>query len=100
MMSRHAWVRVIERLRPSEQSQVLLRMSVLEDYLRRHRPGSDIAVRVLRLGSQRNEAWSDVSNGDEVWAIVRRADVKTVMLRRSSQPSTPESMRVDRVVFL
>lgn len=99
-MSQHAWQRVISRLQPAEQVAVLGRISVLEDYLRRHQPGSDIGVRVLKLDGQRNDAWSDQSNGDEVWAVVRRGDIRTVMLRRSSQPGTAAALRVDRVVFL
>lgn len=38
------------------------------------------------------------SNGDTVWAVVRGGIIVTVMLRRSSQPSTPEAMRVSAVL--
>ena len=36
--------------------------------------------------------------GDVVWAIVRDGRLCTIMLRRSSQPATPEAFRVDCVV--
>ena len=66
----------------------------------RHAQGHDWGVRLMRLGCQRNDAWSDESNGDEVWAVLRRGELKTVMLRRSSQPSTAQALRVDKVVML
>ena len=37
------------------------------------------------------------SNGNEVWAIVRNRAVRTVMLRRSDQRSTCDTLRVDTV---
>jgi hypothetical protein len=37
------------------------------------------------------------SNGDEVWVVARRGTVVTVLLRRSTQPATPEAFRVDIV---
>jgi hypothetical protein len=40
------------------------------------------------------------SNGDTVWAIIRRGRVVTLMLRRSDQTRTPEDFRVDRVLRL
>lgn len=38
------------------------------------------------------------SNGECVWAIVRRGVVATVMLRRSNQPSTAQALRVAAVI--
>jgi hypothetical protein len=38
------------------------------------------------------------SNGECVWAIVRDGVVTTVMLRRGSQPSTPQALRVSAVI--
>lgn len=37
------------------------------------------------------------SNGDTVWAIVREGRIVTVMLRRSTQPATPDAFGVDVV---
>ena len=99
-ISRHAWVRLMERLTPAEQQALLNRVTVVEHYGRRHAQGHDWGIRLLRLGSQRNETWSEASNGDEVWAILRRGEIKTIMLRRSSQPATAAALRVDKVVFL
>lgn len=40
------------------------------------------------------------SNGDQVWAIVRDQRLATIMLRRASQPATPDALRVDIVTKL
>lgn len=100
VVSQHAYRRVTERLTPAEQQQFFNRMTVLTQYARNHAQGHDWAVRILKLEGQRNDAWSDESNGDEVWAVLRRGELKTVMLRRSSQPPTAQALRVDKVVFL
>lgn len=97
-LSNHAWRRIVERLTPAEQQSFFAVMHVLLEQA--PHLGHDFGVRVLRLGNQRNDAWSDESNGDEVWAIIRRGELKTVMLRRSSQPPTAWALRVDKVVFL
>lgn len=98
LISQHAYRRVVQRLSPAEQQTFFARMKAIEEF--RYRAGHDFAIRVLRLGGQRNDAWSDKSNGDEVWAIIRRGELKTVMLRRSSQPAEAWALRVDKVVFL
>lgn len=91
----HALDRIRERLTPQEQRRAEAALPVLNTF-----PADrDYAVRLFRLQGQRNAAWGEVSNGDEVWAIVRRGRVQTVMLRRSTQPATAEAMRVDRVVI-
>jgi hypothetical protein len=41
-----------------------------------------------------------LSNGDEVWAIIRDGVVVTTMLRRSTQPKTCASLRVEHVHLL
>ena len=99
MVSQHAYRRVFERLAPAEQRALFDRLAVLER-LKGQYCGHDWGIRVLKLRGQRNDAWSDESNGDEVWAVLRRGELKTVMLRRSSQPPTAEALRVDKVVFL
>lgn len=44
------------------------------------------------------DRWSaGLSNGDEVWAIIRDGEVKTVMLRRGTQPKTRTALRVEEV---
>lgn len=100
VLCNHAWRRVVERLSTAEQQLFFARMAALQEVGPRSAQGHDWGVRVLKLGRQRGEAWGEQSNGDEVWAVLRRGEVKTVMLRRSSQPPTPEALRVDKVVFL
>lgn len=90
----HALDRIRERLTPQEQARATAALPVLN----RFPTVKDFAVRLFKLQAQRNERWGEVSNGDEVWAIVRRGRVQTVMLRRSTQPATPESLRVDVVI--
>jgi argininosuccinate lyase len=57
---------------------------------------NDIAILIYQFARQQV---SDLSNGEEVWAIIRNHDVKTIMLRRGSQPKTAWSLRVDKVVL-
>lgn len=61
------------------------------------RLSGDCAVLLADLGVQVNQAWSDRSNGDQLWAIVREGSLTTMMLRRSTQPPTPDALRVQRV---
>jgi hypothetical protein len=58
------------------------------------------ALRLVNLKSQVGLAWSDRSNGDEVWAIVRNRRLVTIMLRRNTQPKTPAALKVDRVTLV
>jgi len=96
-MEPHAFQRIEERLTEDERTLVRARCEGLSQLFADRRDIS-IAVLVLRLKAQRNRAWGEVSNGDQVWAIVRGGRVKTVMLRRSTQPATADAMRVDHVV--
>ena len=93
---RHSIQRIAERLTADEGRRAEMLLAGIE---KQNLEGS-WAVRLFTIGGQRNDAWSDISNGDAVWAIVRGGTVATVMLRRSTQPSTPEAMRVDRVAIL
>jgi hypothetical protein len=99
VVSQHAYRRIYERLTPSEQADLSRKLQVLEG-LRHRFNGHDWGMRLLKLDRQRNDPWGDESNGDEVWAVLRRGELRTVMLRRSSQPGTAEALRVDKVVFL
>jgi len=42
--------------------------------------------------------WRGASNGDEVWAVVRGSEIRTVFFRRAGQPATPEALRVAEVI--
>ena len=59
-----------------------------------------VAIEVLDLGTQVNEAWGDRSNGNLVYAIVRGGRIVTTFLRRSTQTNPPDALRVDRIVKL
>lgn len=56
------------------------------------------AVRVFRSGHMHGVAWSDESNGTDVWAIIDNGEVRTYMYRRPTQPATPWALRVRYVV--
>lgn len=94
-LSGHTLDRLADRLTVEERTAVAERIGRVAAAL----PGGDVALRVLTLAGQRNAAWSNVSNGDTVWAIVRGGTVATVMLRRSTQPTTPAAFGVDRVLY-
>ena len=77
----HALQRMKERLDSYEMKIVLERtIEACRKY------GSDsIGVIAHRLDCQRNNEWSNTSNGNCVLVIVRDGQIKTVYLRRSSQ---------------
>jgi len=58
------------------------------------------ALKLATLDAQVGVSWGDRSNGNEVWAIVRGGSLVTVMLRRETQPKTPEALKVDNVKAL
>lgn len=91
----HAHHRATGRLRaagiPEERIAAFLALAV--------RAALDARVdTAARLGRCTYAGTWDTSNGDEVWAIIRDGRVVTLMLRRSTQPRTPQSMSVVRVV--
>ena len=88
----HALGRIAERLTAEERSAVAAKLAELNV-----KPTGSVAVRIHRLAAMRGYAWSDTSNGSDVWAIVRDGTVMTVMLRRSTQPTNPNAFNVDRV---
>jgi hypothetical protein len=55
-----------------------------------------VAVRVCTL-KFRGKVWSNESNGDTVWAVIRSGQVVTVMLRRREQPTHPGALQVNQV---
>lgn len=64
----------------------------------------DTAIRVLVLknheGDVSGEVLKRMSNGNEVWAVVRGGVARTVMFRRSTQPRAARSFDVARVVMV
>lgn len=91
LLTGHVWERLAERMQPWERGGAVLRTSC---YIKAHPTGSH-AVRILKLDGRRG-TWAG-SNGDEVWAILRAGKVRTVMLRRSSQPRHARAFDVDQV---
>lgn len=98
VMTNHAWRRVVERLTPSEQQDFFVRMAYLAKIA--GGLGHDYGIRVLQTGKRHNDDRRNWSNGDDVWAVIRRGEIKTVMFRRSSQPTEAWALRVDKVVLL
>lgn len=90
----HAHLRLHERV-----AEFGLTMSDVQTIVRRipRKQAQSCAVCVQRIGKQINAAWGEASNGDEVWIVVRCGQVRTVMLRRSTQPKTPEAFNVQYV---
>lgn len=98
-MTIHAVDRAHERLIDAGiDPKVVLREA---DVIARTHRTMDLAVRMRVLSGTHGDSRADVmsreSNGDEVWAICRGGFVKTVMLRRSTQPRTAAAFGVDRV---
>lgn len=94
LTSPHAMERISERLTAEERADVSRAVAELSvDY------SGSVAVRVARLAAMHGYAWSDTSNGSDVWAIVRDGAVVTVMLRRRTQPTDRRAFNVDRVIL-
>ena len=55
------------------------------------------AVRLFTIKKMHGVIWSDKSNGNEIWAIIRGGRVVTVMFRRNTQPKTCDALRVKKV---
>jgi hypothetical protein len=98
-MSAHYVNRLVERMTAAEAQALVGAIGKLATTMPADR---DFAVHVLRLPQTRGE-WTfnpdgtGTSNGNNVWAIIRKGRVATVMLRRDAQPSTPAAFRVDAV---
>lgn len=93
--SPHALGRLAERLSTEERQAVAQAVATLT----LEGNTDSVAVRVARLSAMHGYAWSDVSNGSDVWAIVRGGHVVTVMLRRRTQPTDKRAFNVERVVL-
>lgn len=98
IVTRHAVERITERLTDAglDAPQIAL---VLSEATRKDVKASSEAHLLARLPHRVNPAWGERSNGDQAWGIYREGRLVTVMLRRSTQPATPSSLRVDRVVI-
>ena len=97
-IDRHAIDRMAERMaeaRIDRAGQVRI-LTAAARVAAQCEPGESVAVRVASLTSIVGRAWSDRSNGDTIVAIIRDRRVRTVMLRRSTQPFTPDALNVER----
>ncbi len=99
-LSWHAVDRASDRLRDAGMNpDDVLRLA---NDVARQVPRGSVAVRLACLaksvGDLRDDVMTRASNGDEVWAVVRDGVVRTVMLRRSTQPRDPGAFGVDRVL--
>lgn len=93
----HAFDRMALRLEEAEKQRVV---SAIEGKWNRlennsYRDFAIIAMELKNLRMMDDTGWE--SNGDAVVGIVRRGQLKTVMLRRMTQPMTNEALRVDAV---
>ena len=91
---------VLERL---QSRNIRINPCVIEEIARN--TSTDAAILLAKLnnhvGSTNNDYYArKESNGDLVYLIVRDNRPITIMYRRSNQPSTPESMRVNVVIDL
>jgi len=68
------------------------------EYTRKSRTRSE-AVRLFTIPNIHGIPWSDKSNGDEIWAIIRDNTLVTVMFRRHTQPKTTKALRVDKITI-
>lgn len=99
-ITRHAAERITERLTDAGVSEARIE-AALKQAVRRGAEAKldEVAIRLEDLGAQVNAAWGDRSNGDTLWGIYRGGSIVTIMLRRSSQPSTAKALRVSRVIL-
>lgn len=94
----HAYERVTERMSEAGFDQETIdKVYAIAEHLASQSTESSEALRLLDLGEMVGKAWDDRSNGSQVWAIVRNASLVTIMLRRRTQPSTPEALKVRKV---
>jgi ribosome-interacting GTPase 1 len=94
----HAATRIVERLTDAgfDHSAIAHVFETARSIAPRLRKAT--AVLLLTLPGAVNEAWGDRSNGNEVWAVYRGRELRTVFLRRSTQPSTPDAFGVESVL--
>jgi len=92
LVSRHAKVRLFERLTAQPALRVIARLEAMAGTC------DAVAIEVHRFA---HRTTADGSNGDAVVVIAREGTVETVMLRRSwNQPFTPSALGVDRIEVL
>lgn len=96
LVSNHAFSRIDTRLVGDSERAVVVQK--VKQALKENPYGGDMAVITQNIGEQRGQVGGQKSNGNLVVAIVRNGQVKTVMLRRSTQTHARNSYRVQTVV--
>ena len=93
----HAFDRMTLRLEDEERKQIIQKIESVwnrvENCLKK-----DVGVIAMRISDIRmtdNSGYE--SNGDSIVGTVRKGRLKTVMLRRLSQPMTKDALRVDKI---
>lgn len=87
-----------DRLGERFNSNDAARYGRLVEYIAAKLPSNNShAVRIAKLPAMVGRAWSDTSNGDTAWCIIREGRIITVMYRRQTQPTTAYALKVDRV---
>lgn len=89
---KHAELRCDERLTAQEKTASLQASEIFAA----QNPQGSHAILIATMNKIRGQIWSDESNGNTIVAVIRDGVVKTIMLRRKSQPFTREALRVDK----
>lgn len=92
-LAQHAAERAAHRLAdlPADVREKALRIA--DAYAAEH-PDDRHAVRVHRDDTFHGQAWSEESNGHDVWAIVDNGVVRTFMYRRRQQAADRRAFNV------
>ena len=100
-MSTHANERITERMSEAGfDTDTITKVYTAAELLAERSEWDSEAILLITLPEQVGAAWGERSNGNEVWAIVRRNYLVTTMLRRSTQPKTPEALKVSHVTLI
>jgi hypothetical protein len=99
MTTSHATERAVERLADAGIDPKVVLNEADRIAAAYHAYSLAVRMRTLNMihGDTKAAFMERESNGDEVWAICRGGTVRTIMLRRSTQPKTPAAFGVDRV---
>ena len=93
----HAFDRMSLRLDVEERQQIIKGVEKVWERVQ-NCERKDIGIIAMRLNDIRmTDSCGVESNGDSIVGIVRRGCLKTVMLRRLSQPMTKDALRVDKI---
>ena len=93
----HAFDRMSLRLDDDERKQIIQKIESVWNRVE-NCLNKDVGVIAMKIGDIRmtdNSGYE--SNGDSIVGIVRKGSLKTVMLRRLSQPMSKDSLRVDKI---